>query len=82
MSVDTATLLSKVEDAISGLLDAIADHQIEEYRVGNRTIRRVQFDKVLDVLFKRRDTLRALSARESTSPVRVVKLGRARGLDR
>lgn len=82
MSVDTATLLSKVEDAIAGLLDAIIDHQIEEYQVGNRKIRRVDFDKTLDVLFARRDKLKAIVARTSTSPVRVAKLGRARGLDR
>ncbi len=82
MSVSTATLLSKCEDAIAGLLDAIADHQIEEYRVGNRTIRRVDFAQTLETLLKHRNTLRAMNARETTSPLRVAKLGRARGVDR
>lgn len=82
MSQTTATLLSKCEDAIAGLLDALADHQIEEYRVGNRTIRRADFAQTLDVLNKQRDKLRVQAARESTSPLRVAKLGRARGVDR
>ncbi len=82
MSVSTATLLSKIEDAIAALLDAIADHTVEEYQIGNRRVRRVDFAKTLEVLMKRRDILAAKSARESTNPVRVVKLGRARGVDR
>jgi len=82
MSVSTAALLSKYENAIAQLLDAIVDHQIEEYYIGGRRIRRADFARTLDVLQKNRDKLAAKAARESTNPVRVAKLGRARGLDR
>lgn len=78
----TQSLLTKVETAIENLLDAIDSDAVQEYTIGGRTYKRADFGKVLDTLFERRRRLQQQLAMETNNPVRVGKLGRARGLDR
>lgn len=77
-----AALLAKVDTTIENLLDAIGDTTVEEYEIGGRKIRRVDFSRALDSLMKQRQLLRNLVARASRSPVRVVKMGNRRAVDR
>lgn len=82
MSQSYATLLSKTEDAIAALLDAIADPMVEEYQIGSRRVRRPAFAQTLLALEKTRETYKRLLNRSTSSPLRAVKLGRPRGVDR
>lgn len=82
MSVSTQTLLDKVESAISDLLDALAGDAVQEYTFQNRVYKRADFPGALNALMKTRDMLKQQLLQETAQPVRVVRLGRPRGVDR
>ena len=83
MSVDLSTLLSQTEDAISGLLTALAAANCQEYQLPDgRRIKRVEFATALDALRQTRKELRIELRQTTTSPIRVGKLGRPRSVDR
>lgn len=70
-----ASLLAKIDARIEGLLDALADEAMVEYKLDNgRTYRRAEFDSLLDTLFKHRERLKQQIA-AGGNRVRVVKLG-------
>ena len=72
-----ASLLAKVDTAIEGLLDSLANDAMTEYSVSGRTYKRAEFDSLLNSLMKTRDTLQRNIA-ASGNRVRVAKLGNAR----
>lgn len=82
MSQSAATLLSKTEDAIAGLLDAIASPNVEEYQIGSRRVRRPDFARTLQSLEAVRAIYQRRVNRSNTSPLRAVKIGRPRAVDR
>lgn len=83
MAVAASTLLSQTEDAISGLLTALADANVQEYQLPDgRRVRRVEFALALDALRRARTELRTEVAYATRSPIRVGKLGRPRTVDR
>ena len=71
-----ASLLAKVDTAIEGLLDSLANDAMTEYQINGRTYKRAEFDSLLTSLMNTRDRLqRGIAA--SGNRVRVVKLGYA-----
>ena len=71
-----ASLLAKVDTAIEGLLDSLANDAMTEYSVSGRSYKRAEFDSLLTSLMNTRQKLeRAIAA--GGNRVRVVKLGYA-----
>lgn len=71
-----ASLLAKVDTAIEGLLDSLANDAMTEYTISGRSYKRAEFDSLLTSLMKTRETLqRSIAA--ASNRVRVVKLGYA-----
>lgn len=71
-----ASLLAKVDTAIEGLLDSLANDAMTEYTISGRSYKRAEFDSLLTSLMRTRETLqRSIAA--ASSRVRVVKLGYA-----
>lgn len=66
------SLLTKIETAIEGLVDALADSNIQEYQLHDgRRVRRYDFSTTLDSLMRQRIHL---ERRTNEIPVRVGKL--------
>ena len=83
MAVSAAELLSQTENAISGLLTALANANVQEYQMPDgRRVRRVEFSLALDALRRARTELKTEVAYATRSPIRVAKLGRPRTVDR
>lgn len=72
-----ASLLAKVDTAIEGLLDSLANDAMTEYTVNGRSYKRAEFNSLLDSLMRTRGTLQKNIA-ASGPRVRVAKLGNAR----
>jgi len=71
-----ASLLAKVDTAIEGLLDSLANDAMTEYQVNGRMFKRAEFDSLLTSLMSTRERLqRSIAA--ASGRVRVVKLGYA-----
>jgi hypothetical protein len=70
----SASLLTKVDTAIEGLLDALANDAMTEYSVQGRSYKRAEFDTLLKSLMDTRDRLTRQIAGASNR-VRVVRLG-------
>lgn len=69
-----ASLLAKIDTAIEGLLDALANDAMTEYSVSGRSYKRAEFDSLLTSLMGAREKLQRQIAGASNR-VRVVKLG-------
>lgn len=83
MAVSASELLSQTENAISALLVALADANVQEYQLPDgRRVRRVEFGIALDSLRCARTELQREVAYATRSPIRVGKLGRPRTTDR
>jgi hypothetical protein len=77
MSIDVQTLLDQTEAAISGLLLALADCNVQEYALPDgRKIQRVEFATSLKALQDARSVFKREISFQSGSRVRVGKLGR------
>lgn len=72
-----ASLLAKIDTAIEGLLDSLADDAMTEYSFKGKSYKRAEFDTLLNSLMKSRTTLQQQIA-ASSNRVRVAKLGNAR----
>lgn len=78
MMATHASLLAKVDTAIEGLLDSLANDAMTEYSVSGRTYKRAEFDSLLTSLMNTREKLQRSIASASGNRVRVAKLGNAR----
>lgn len=80
MSVSAADLLSQTENAISGLLVALANVNVEEYEMSDgRRVRRADFPRTLTALRLARAELAREAASGSRHRFTLAKLGRASG---
>lgn len=80
MSVSAATLLSQTEDAISALLQAIANVNVQEYEgADGRRIKRADFPATLRALQASRNLLASEANATTRKRFSFAKLGVASG---
>lgn len=80
MSVSAATLLSQTENAISALLLAIANVNVQEYEGSDgRIIKRADFGRTLTALRIARTELQKEDGAANRPRFMLAKLGRASG---
>lgn len=66
-----SSLLTQTEAAIEALLTALASEATQEYSYQGRSWKRADFPRLLDSLYKTRETLKAEIARGTRRRVRV-----------
>jgi hypothetical protein len=77
MAVTAQTLLDQTDDAISALLVALADVNVQEYQMPDgRRLRRAEFATTLDALNRVRSTLQRQVALTSRPRVTLGRLSR------
>ena len=78
MAVDVQTLLDRTDDAISALLVALADVNVQEYQMPDgRRSRRAEFGTTLDALNRARATFQRQLAAQLTPRVSLGRLRRS-----
>ncbi len=79
MSLSPQTLLDQTEAAISGILQSIANTNVEQYTCPDgRMIRRAAFSSTLTSLQEVRRQLKREIASKTRTPIRLGKIGRPR----
>lgn len=82
MATTVSQRLTQTQDAISALLTAISDSNVQEYDINGRRVKRAEFGRTLDSLRQLESHYLLLAARQNRQSVSVVKFGRPRRVDR